>query len=140
MLHGRHKKGTNEYDEMSNLRPMPASNEMPKMMALHMEVKARKSPENQLHESMVKKMNVGRVLRGSKGMIGPAGSAKPKMVMTQTEGMKPAAQSFMEAQRKKVEEKEAGRKARLNAPKKTDEATEYYKQMAREQRKRRGMD
>lgn len=102
------------------------------MESLMSEVKARKSPEKQLHESMVKKMNVGRVMQGAKGMMGAPG--------TMPNTVKAPVYNFMESQRKKAEEKDAARKARMAAPKKTDEATEYYKQMAREQRKKRGMD
>jgi len=98
----------------------------------------RSSPESKMQEAMTRKMNIGRVLYGPKGMIGPPKSMGPKRVMTQDKGMMSAGQAFMEGQKQKAEEKEAGRKARLNKPK--DEATEYYKQMARDQRKARGMD
>ena len=91
--------------------------------------------------------SIARALSMSKGKkrgyMGPPGSMPKQMVMAQGEAgpgkMMTQNEAFMEGQRRKAAEKEAGRKARLANRPKDDDATAYYKKQANEQRQRRGM-
>ena len=99
-------------------------------------------------QSLMNEMNMRKrggksAMYGPKGMIGPPGSMPQKMVVSQnTAGiskMIPQFEMFKESQRVKAEEK-ANKMREVMKPKKGSDSTEYYKQQAREQRKRRGMD